>query len=69
VAVVEGVRLLGGGQTALLMPAETVMTLAWAALLLGERISAQQTVGAGLVLTSVLLATVLRRRPAVQLEK
>jgi len=63
VATVGGVRLLGGGQTALLLPAETVMTLAWAALLLGERISAQQTAGAALVLTSVLLATVFRRRP------
>jgi len=63
VATVAGVRLLGGGQTALLLPAETVMTLVWAALLLGERISAQQTVGAALVLTSVLLATVFRRRP------
>lgn len=66
VAIVEGIRLIGSGQTALLLPVETVLTLAWAALLLGERIDAQQMMGAGLVLTSVLLATVFRRRPLVQ---
>jgi drug/metabolite transporter (DMT)-like permease len=66
VATVEGIRLLGGGQTALLLPVETVMTLLWAALLLGERIDAQQMLGATLVLASVLLATVFRRRPLVQ---
>lgn len=63
VAVVEGIRLIGGGQTALLLPIETVLTLTWAAVFLGERIDGRQMVGAGLVLTSVLLATVLRRRP------
>ena len=63
VATVEGIRLLGGAQTALLMPVETVMAVGWAALLLGERISGRQALGAALVLTSVLLATVFRRRP------
>ena len=62
IATVEGVRLLGGGQTALLLPAETVLSISWAALVLGERIGGLQMVGAGLVLTSVLLATAFRRR-------
>ncbi|MGD8331605.1 MAG: DMT family transporter [Acidobacteriota bacterium] len=66
VSTIEGVRLLGSGQTALLLPVETVMTLTWAALLLGERIDPLQMLGAALVLTSVLLATVFRRRPLVQ---
>lgn len=66
VAVVEGIRLIGSGQTALLLPVETVLTLFWAALFLGERIDARQLVGAGLVMTSVLLATVFRRRRLVQ---
>lgn len=65
VATVEGIRLIGSGQTALLLPVETTLTLGWAALLLGERIDAHQLMGAGLVLTSVLLATVFRRRPLV----
>lgn len=65
VATVEGIRLLGGAQTALLMPVETVMAVGWAALLLGERVSGRQALGAALVLSSVLLATVLRRRPRV----
>ncbi len=63
VATVEGIRLLGGAQTALLMPVETVLAVGWAALLLGERISGRQSLGAALVLSSVLLATVFRRRP------
>ncbi len=63
VATVEGIRLLGGAQTALLMPIETVLAVGWAALFLGERVSGRQALGAALVLSSVLLATVFRRRP------
>ena len=62
VATMEGVRLIGGAESALLLPVETVLSVAWAALILGERISASQTAGAALILTSVLLATALRRR-------
>jgi drug/metabolite transporter (DMT)-like permease len=65
VATVEGIRLLGGAQTALLMPVETVLAVGWAALLLGERVSGRQALGAALVLSSVLLATVFRRRTAM----
>lgn len=67
-ATVEGVRLLGGGQTALLLPVETVLAVSWATLILGERIGGWQIVGAGLVLTSVLLATIFRRRPSSRVD-
>jgi len=62
-AIIEGIRLVGGGQTALLLPVETVASISMAAIFLGERISLIQTAGAALVLTSVLLATAFRRRP------
>jgi len=58
---IAGIRLLGGGQSALLLPAQTVMTLSWAAVFLGERMTAWQGLGAALVLTSILLAKTLRR--------
>jgi drug/metabolite transporter (DMT)-like permease len=66
VATVAGIRKLGGGQTALLLPVETMLSVCWAALFLGERISSRQSAGAILVLSSVLLATVFRRRPPVR---
>ncbi len=56
-----GIRLLGGGQMALLAPFETVLTVTWAALLLGEALSALQLLGGSLVLVSVGLA-ILRGR-------
>jgi len=61
-SMIAGIRLLGGGETALLLPAQTVMTLTWAAIFLGDRMSAWQGLGAALVLTSVLLATTLRKQ-------
>jgi drug/metabolite transporter (DMT)-like permease len=67
-AIIEGIRLVGGGQTALLLPVETVASIAMAALFLGERISLMQTAGAVLVLTSVMLATVFRRQPLIEAE-
>ena len=67
-AIIEGIRLVGGGQTALLLPVETVASITMAALFLGERISLTQMAGAALVLTSVMLATVFRRRPLVEAE-
>lgn len=51
-----GIRLLGGGQMALLAPFETVLTVAWAAILLDESMSVLQLVGGALVLGSVGLA-------------
>lgn len=67
-AIIEGIRLVGGGQTALLLPVETVASITMAALFLGERISLTQMAGAVLVLTSVMLATAFRRRPLVEAE-
>lgn len=66
VATVQGIRMLGGAQTALLLPVETVLSVSWAALFLGERMNGRQVAGALLVLASVLLATVFRRRPPVR---
>ena len=62
VATVEGIRAVGSAQTALLLPVETVLSVTWAALFLGERIHGLQALGAVLVIASVLLATALRRR-------
>ncbi len=64
VAMLEGIKLLGGGQTALLMPAETVLSVAWAAMLLGERMTPIQVVGSLFVLTSIVLAPA-RRLPEI----
>lgn len=61
VLTLTGIRLLGGGQTALLTPVETLMTVTWAALLLGDRLSAAQLLGALLVLASVALAALRGR--------
>ncbi len=60
VATIQGVRLLGGGQTALLMPIEAIMSLAWAAMLLGERLAPMQWLGAGMIIGSVMLAPARR---------
>lgn len=61
VASIEGIRLLGGRETVLVMPIETVLSITWASLFLGDRINLLQGVGAALVLTSLLLATAFRR--------
>lgn len=60
VATIQGVRLLGGGQTALLMPIEAVMALTWAALLLGERLAPIQWLGAATIIGAVVLAPARR---------
>ena len=63
VATIQGVRLLGGGQTALLMPIEAVMGLALAWVILGERLAAVQWLGAALIIGAVMLA------PARQMQR
>ncbi len=60
VATIQGVRLLGGGQTALMMPIEAVMSLALAWVILGERLAAVQWLGAGLIIGAVMLAPARR---------
>jgi drug/metabolite transporter (DMT)-like permease len=64
VATIQGVRLLGGGQAALLMPIEAVMSLGWVALLLGERLAPMQWLGAGMIVGAVMLAPARRMQLA-----
>ena len=54
--IIAGIRLVGGGQTALLLPVQTILSIVWSMLLLGERLSGLQTIGAALVVASVALA-------------
>lgn len=58
---VTGIRLIGGGQAALLAPFETFLTVSWATLFLGERLSGLQLLGGAMVITSVGLAALGRR--------
>ena len=61
-----GLRRTGASTASILSTFEPVATVGLAAAVLGERLSATQTAGAGLVLSSVLLVQ-LGRRPAVDL--
>ncbi|MCB0124237.1 MAG: DMT family transporter [Caldilineaceae bacterium] len=56
---VSAVDRIGSGQMSLLSPLETLQTITWAMLFLGERLTVLQLVGGALVLGSALLA--LRR--------
>jgi len=55
-AFVSAVDRIGGGQMTLLTPMETLMTVTWSLLFLGERLTPLQWVGSTLVLSSALLA-------------
>jgi drug/metabolite transporter (DMT)-like permease len=61
-----GLRRTGPSTASILSTFEPVATVGLAAVILGERLSVIQTVGAGLVLSSVLLVQ-LGRRPVVDL--
>jgi drug/metabolite transporter (DMT)-like permease len=50
------VSRIGGGQVAMLSPVETLLTIFWSFLFLGERLSPIQWVGGLLILTSAMLA-------------
>ncbi|MFN8495496.1 MAG: DMT family transporter [Caldilineaceae bacterium] len=52
----KAIQLLGSGQMSLLMPTETLLAVIWSLLFLGERLTIIQWVGAGLILTSAMLA-------------
>lgn len=54
-ALFSGVKHLGGMQTALLGFSELLVAVSFSYLFLGERLSAQQWLGAGLLITSLLL--------------
>lgn len=51
------VRNIGGAQVALLAPVETLLTVVWSIIFLGDNLSLVQTVGGGLVIASALLAS------------
>jgi len=53
----SAVRHIGGGQTAMLVPLETLLTVMWSVLFLRETLSGMQIVGGGLILLSALLAS------------
>jgi drug/metabolite transporter (DMT)-like permease len=55
-AMFSGMRQIGSGQVAMLVPLETLLTVLWSFMLLGERFSLWQYVGAGLILLSTSLA-------------
>ncbi|MCA9981556.1 MAG: EamA family transporter, partial [Anaerolineales bacterium] len=56
IATYAGIRRVGSAQYALLAPVESLFTLLWAALFLGESFSPLQAVGAGLIIVSLTLA-------------
>jgi drug/metabolite transporter (DMT)-like permease len=73
-AMFVAVRGIGGGQVSLLAPLETLLTVFWSMLFLGERLAVWQWVGGGLILLSALLAArrMLRarlRQPEAVIEK
>lgn len=62
-ALVEGIQRIGSGQTALLSPVETLLSVIWAALFISERLTPIQLVGGALVLISAALAARRRALP------
>jgi drug/metabolite transporter (DMT)-like permease len=54
--MVTAINRIGSGQMALLTPLETLLTVTWAMLFLGERLTLIQSLGGALVLLSALLA-------------
>lgn len=59
----DGVRRLGSGQIALLAPLETLLTITWSILFLGEWLTAVQWLGGLLILFSMALARRWRPLP------
>ncbi|MDW8326087.1 MAG: DMT family transporter [Anaerolineales bacterium] len=50
------IKGIGGGQTAMLVPLEVLLTVVWSFVFLGERLTGQQWFGGALILLSALLA-------------
>jgi drug/metabolite transporter (DMT)-like permease len=59
-AMFAGIQRIGSGQTALLGPMETFLTVMWAMVFLGERLAPVQAIGGVVILVSAILAV---RRP------
>lgn len=64
-ALFAGIQHVGSGQVALIGPIETLLSVLWALLFLGERMSPLQWVGSLFILTGVLLVMHRRVRVAV----
>ena len=62
--VAEALRRLGANQVALISTLGPIATLAMAALILGEKITATQMGGAALVIAGVMLVSLRRQSPA-----
>ena len=60
--MVTSIRIIGGGQVALLNPLETLLTVIWSVLFLSESLTVLQWAGGGLILLSALLAIQRLRR-------
>lgn len=52
----ESVTRIGGSQTSLLTPLQTLFAVVWSFIFLGDRLTVVQLVGAGLILASAILA-------------
>lgn len=61
-AMFIGIRYIGSGQVAMLMLLDTVFAVSWSILFLGERLTAGQFIGGGLILLSAALAAQRLRR-------
>ena len=59
------VKRLGGGQVALLAPVETMFTVVWSVVFLGDRLSLAQSLGGVFILASAVLAIQRLRRAKV----
>ncbi len=57
VTLLAGLEMVGPVKTSMLLNAEPILTIIFAALLLGERLSPIQFFGAGLVITGIILIT------------
>ena len=66
ITMFAAIRALGGGQVGLLAPLETMLTVVWSVLFLGERLSAVQWLGSALIVLSALLAVQRLRRSGLR---
>ncbi len=62
VLMFTALQRLGGSQVTLLVPLETLLTVVWSVMFLGERLTPVQLVGSGLILVSAALAAQRLRR-------
>ena len=61
-ALFSGIQLIGSGQASLLSPVETLLSVTWASLFLGERLSWVQALGGVLIIGSALLAALWQQQ-------